>query len=201
MTSIREQLESITEGSGTINGVSVTRVDDYTFEIDDNDYQLEDAEKFLQKSNRKKTKGIDYSRTVLLIVPRYSKRVLSHHRVKNRKGHQEVLAKAFKKHCYVYLSDVKKDSEGNHQSSYPWAIDWESVDALYDENGKPRVQFKDAPPLPKREIPRQNPEEVLCCPYCTHPINSTPGRTLHVKSKHPEKYEEYKVWLASLGKN
>ena len=42
---------------------------------------------------------------------------------------------------------------------------------------------------------------ALFCPYCDHPINSTPGRTLHVKSKHPDKLEEYQEWLKSLGKS
>ena len=30
------------------------------------------------------------------------------------------------------------------------------------------------------------------CPYCDTVTSSTPGRTLHVKSRHPDKLEEYK---------
>lgn len=33
--------------------------------------------------------------------------------------------------------------------------------------------------------------DELKCPFCDKKVTSTPGRTLHVKNKHPERYEEY----------
>ena len=36
-----------------------------------------------------------------------------------------------------------------------------------------------------------NSSTSLFCPFCNKRLNSTPGRTNHVKSKHPEKLQEY----------
>ncbi len=36
------------------------------------------------------------------------------------------------------------------------------------------------------------PTVGLSCPFCSHRVTSTPGRTLHVKSKHPEQLAQYR---------
>lgn len=44
--------------------------------------------------------------------------------------------------------------------------------------------------IPPLEIKQQT---FYNCPYCDFKATSTPGRTMHVKSKHPSQFEEYKA--------
>jgi hypothetical protein len=41
-------------------------------------------------------------------------------------------------------------------------------------------------------VSRTQENDQLRCPFCGQKSTSTPGRTLHVKAKHPERLEEYK---------
>ena len=131
---------------------------------------------------------IDYSSTVLLVIKPPS-RVVSSHRVKDKSEHQKILKLAFEKQHLVYSASVEH-RDGKYYAIQPWVVDWDSVNALYETNGSSKVK-EDSKPA----------KNVLFCPYCDHKINSKPGRTLHVKSKHQEKLEEYRTWLKSHGKD
>jgi len=207
MASIQDQLLKLRNGkSKIVRGVTVTRTGD-EYLIEDESYSLDDAAQFISESGSKRTKGIDYSSIALLIVKPPS-RVVSTHRVRNRKEHKEILDKAFEKQCFVYFATVEH-RDGKYYAIQPWVIDWDSVDALYNEDGTPKVEFTDKPEPVKKKLTKADRDKKvteankpsLFCPYCDHSINSTPGRTLHVKSKHPEKLEEYQEWLKSLGKS
>lgn len=155
--------------------------------------------------------SIDYRNMVLLILRHHPSpsrgSLVSMHRVRDRKGHQKILSKAFKKRCVVYYARVLEDEESGKQVvSYPWVADLESFDALFEMDGTPKVSMPERRKVLKKKPITDKPSETIdkdgiYCPFCTHSVSSTPGRTLHVKSKHPERLEEYKKWLESLGKS
>jgi hypothetical protein len=130
--------------------------------------------------------------------------VVSIHRAKDRAEHQQILNKAFRKRCVVYYARVE-EVEGKHYAIHPWVADLESFDALYKPDGTPKVKMEKRKCVRKKinktEVREPRQANGLFCPFCSHRINSTPGRTLHVKSKHPEKLGEYQEWLGSLGKS
>lgn len=41
-------------------------------------------------------------------------------------------------------------------------------------------------------LAESNSSSELKCPFCGHAVSSTPGRTNHVKGKHPDRLDEYK---------
>jgi hypothetical protein len=213
MTSIKNQLLKLRDGkSKLIRGLTVTRDGD-EYEIEGDHYSLDRAASHITECGAKRTKGVDYSGIAFLIVKPPS-RVVSTHRVRNKTEHKQLLEKAFKKQCFLYMASVEH-RDGKYYAVQPWVIDWDSVNALYETDGTPKVEFKDKPKPVKKKLSKKErdagvaaankpskPEKTgLYCPYCDHKINSTPGRTLHVKSKHPDKLEEYQKWLKSHGKS
>jgi hypothetical protein len=129
---------------------------------------------------------IDYKNMAFVLI-KPPARVISTHIIKNKKAHTELLDRAKEKgYCLYYAPVTRKD--GRHVAKMPWILDRDSL------NHQPKSE-----PEPKSE-PVQDKPNALYCPYCDAEIKSTPGRTLHVKSKHPEKIEEYQKWLKSLGK-
>lgn len=202
MATIEDQLLKIEDnGSKSIRGIKVVRESDYEFLIENVIHSLEDAVAYIDELGSSKRKGIDYD-TVVFAIMKPRSRVVSTHRARNKKDHRKILDLAFKKQCFVYTAGVKKRN-GKYYASLPWLIDWDSVDALYDElTGKPKVEFKnDDIKSVKKKKAKEREKPTIFCPFCDHKISSTPGRTLHVKSKHPKKLEEYQEWLKSLGKN
>lgn len=213
MTSITTQLQNLQDGkSKKIRGVSV-RKDGDEFLIDDAPHSLDEAAEFLKSSGKKRQKFPYDSVAFLLVKP--PGRVVSNHQIKDRKGHIELLEKAKAKKLLIYYADVKK-IDGKYHAVQPWIVDFESVDNLHGpvENlGKPATKPKPVVAKPKGDRkPNHNQiftssdkddEDVvdqldhieetdeIRCPFCDKKMNSTPGRTLHVKSKHPDKYDEY----------
>jgi len=127
---------------------------------------------------------MDYKKVAFVLVKPPS-RVISSHLVKNKKEYDELLKKAKDKSYYLYYAEVMR-KDGKYVAKQPWVLDPESFCIIKPET-KPEIK-----PETKSE---------LYCPYCDATINSTPGRTLHVKSKHPKKMEDYKQWVKSLGKS
>lgn len=64
-----------------------------------------------------------------------------------------------------------------------------------DDNGQSLDSQLDEPQKALKEKPENN---VLSCPYCDKTVTSTPGRTLHVKNKHPDKFDEYRSSLSGV---
>ena len=88
--------------------------------------------------------------------------------------HLKLLKKAQSKKYYIYHTGVKKEGKKFFVKGQ-WIIDWESVDNIHGS-------------LESMDIKKNL---GLTCPFCGKAVNSTPGRTLHVKGKHPDRYEEY----------
>jgi len=177
MSPLNTQLQNLGESKvQKIRGISVRRENDSYF-IDDTPYGIDDAVARIENDGKKR-QGFPYNEVVFLLV-KQPKRVISYHKIKSRSGHVKLLEIARKKKLLIYYADVEKRGK-KFFAKEPWAVDFESVDDLYgaiDNSGKISV----------------DPGEVegIHCPVCFKPMKSTPGRTLHVKAHHPERYEEY----------
>jgi hypothetical protein len=182
MTPIELSLTKIgEEQTKKIRGIAVIReVDNYI--IKDNDYSLGEAAKYIQEHGSSRYK-FPYDEIAFLLKKPFHSIVISKHRIKNRAQHVELLKKAKKKKCYIYFANVE-NKDGKWMAVEPHTIDWESVDNIHgsiDGIGKDNI-------ISDSVIDNVN---GLVCPYCDKAMSSTPGRTLHVKSKHADKYEEY----------
>ncbi|MDB4490182.1 hypothetical protein N9045_01560 [bacterium] len=206
MASIETQLLEMQPGeSKTIKQKIVLRYDD-DYYIESKEYTLDSAIKFISKN---KSKGFPYSSVAFLLVKPPSK-ILGHFNIKNKQEHKELLEKAKQKQALVYYADVVV-KDGRYTASQPWVVDFDSVKELYDpvEEYKPVSGIKAGKPAkydPSLQIENEEAKveeeeedepivlvsDKLTCPYCGKEMNSTAGRTLHVKGKHPDMYEEYK---------
>lgn len=203
MASIETQLLEMQPGeSKTIKQKTVLRYgDDYY--IESKEYTLDSAIKFISKN---KSKGFPYNSVAFLLVKPPSQ-ILGHFNIKNKQEHKVLLEKAKQKKALVYYADVVV-KDGRYTASQPWVVDFDSVKELYDpvEEYKPDSGIKAGKPakydpslqIENEEVDKEEEDEhipvsdKLTCPYCGKEMNSTAGRTLHVKGKHPDMYEEYK---------
>lgn len=202
MASIETQLLEMQPGeSKTIKQKTVLRYgDDYY--IESKEYTLDGAIRLISKN---KSKGFPYSSVAFLLVKPPSK-ILGHFNIKNKLEHKELLEKAKLKKALVYYADVIV-KDGRYAASQPWVVDFDSVKELFNpvEEYKPDSGIKEGKPtkydpslqVEEEEVEEEEEEVVpvsdkLTCPYCGKEMNSTAGRTLHVKGKHPDMYEEYK---------
>lgn len=129
---------------------------------------------------------IDYKKIAFVLIKPPS-RVIGYHLIKSAAEHQTLIEKAITSgHC-LYSAPITK-SNGKYIATQPWQL---------DENTLPITKAVVEEIV---EEPVQPEPDGLYCPFCDKPMSSTPGRTLHVKSIHPEQLEEYHKWLKSLGK-
>jgi hypothetical protein len=128
-----------------------------------------------------KTK-INFNRTAFILVKPPS-RIISHHKIKTYAEYDALIAKATESGYCLYSATMVKKS-GKYFAIQPWQLNTDTIPQNVKEE-----------PEPEQPEPNQ-----MCCPFCDKPMNSTSGRTLHVKSNHGDRLEEYKKWLKSLGK-
>lgn len=122
--------------------------------------------------------GVDYKKTAFFLVTKEGKQE-SFHQLKNKRDHDDLVAKARAKGCYIYYGSVYYDEvDRKYKVRTPLIVDFDSVPDTVD--GKWKAEEK------------KNTSNYYKCPYCDYEATSTPGRTLHVKSKHKDKFEEYK---------
>lgn len=89
------------------------------------------------------------------------------------------------------------------QHAHPERLE-EYQELLAERNAPPKVEVEDSPYVHGRKAPIVDDEEDVVtlieqssteeghqCPYCRKKMSSTSGRTLHVKSAHPDKYLDY----------
>lgn len=186
----------------TLNGFLILRYgDDYL--VNERESTLNDAIEIISKN---KSKGFPYNSVAFLIVKPPSK-VLGHYQIHNKKEHKELLKKALDKKALVYYCDVVV-KEGEYTTPNPWVVDYDSVRSLYgslnskkpDSNIKspkphkyvePQIIEEQVDDQPDEPSANEAPVDEMRCPFCGKKMNSTPGRTLHIKSKHPDMYNEY----------
>lgn len=128
---------------------------------------------------------MDYKKIVFSFVKPPSK-LVSFKQIKNRTEHEEILLEAKNRGLLLYYA-LADNRDGKCFAKQPWQLDTESV----VEQALPSVVSSS---IDKPHVPDKLPLDVsdgLVCPICDKKMNSTQGRTLHVKSKHPEKFDEY----------
>lgn len=173
----------------TIKGVKVTSSDSNNFIIDDKEFTIDEA---LDQIEQRAKSGPDYKNQAYILVDQKGKR-REIKRIKNKTEHAELIARAKAKKLYVYYTDVIQN-DGKYYLSPILLVDWESVPDYPYGHKEPVVAVKNVVPTcsPQKIEPELVPDNnIIKCPYCNKTMTSTPGRTLHVKSKHPEKYQEY----------
>jgi len=209
MSSLSTQLENLQDGKPkNIRGVLVRREYEQYF-IDDVPHSLDATIEFIQENGAGgKKRGFAYDSVAFLLVKAPSK-VVSTHQIRDRKCHMELLEIAKSKKLMVYFTDVKKVG-GKWYTTLPWIVDFESVDNLFGPVENFNNEYKPKPKSKLKKVDSKDDWEEdivdiietvkeielegikgLSCPFCDKIMNSTPGRTLHVKSKHPDKYDEY----------
>lgn len=119
--------------------------------------------------------------------------VRSTHVIKSIEQYNKLLKYAKDNKLYVYYAKV---GDGDN-IIMPWFIDWNSHENTHHFKPFELNEFKQVikeEPIRVPEVEEiEEPEEPdgIFCPYCDKKLNSTSGRTLHVKNKHPDKFAEY----------
>lgn len=138
----------------------------------------------------------NYKDTAFVLVKPPSK-VVSTHIIKDKKEYLKLIEVAKAKNLLLYFSKVVKRN-GKLFATEPLDIDPESIknyesdhDVVEEQIEEPKTYVSDG----KIDNETNFNDEDIKCPYCNKKMTSTPGRTLHVKHKHPDKFEEYKGML------
>lgn len=183
----QDQLRKIKSGKiRRIRGQDVERLDDH-YVIEGDNYSIVDAAKRLDQAAPKVT-GVDYSCTVFLECPPYSgSNPIKQHRCNDKAAHTELVDAVKKRKNYLYYGRVANEG-GKFVVRPPFIIDWDTVPE-HPEEVKRQEEVKIKPVDPKKW------DRGLSCPFCKTVVSSTPGRTLHVKSQHQERFAEYQSLL------
>lgn len=132
---------------------------------------------------------MNYQKSAFVLVRPPSK-IVSTRKIKTQAQHGKLLAEAKDKGLLLYHATVVK-REGREFAKQPWVLDHASVPA-----GGPilpmRCKIDSEVDEDAAQEQAEQPKAGLFCPYCQESMKSGSGRTLHVKSKHPTKFAEYK---------
>lgn len=136
---------------------------------------------------------IDYEKLAFILIKPPAK-VVSTHKIKNKKEHASLLEAAKHQSLLIYYAHVKK--KGNkYFADEPLIIDEESAKNYMMSIGSLDTKSEEVEVKHQQSIEDIDSEQSLICPFCKKKMNSTPGRTLHIKHKHPDRFKEYKDML------
>jgi hypothetical protein len=182
MADLQQQLVDLRPGKPKkIKGRTVTK-DGESYVIDGDTFTLEDAITRLEEPITQKS-GMDYDTVAFFEREPYSTTIVKVHRVKSKSEHSELVEEVKKRKHYLWYGRVVQDGK-KFSVSPPLVIDFETVpDVAYS------VQAT-SPAVPKTIKPEEW-DGGLSCPFCSVTVQSTPGRTLHVKHQHPDKLQDY----------
>ena len=179
MNKIHDKLKNLGQDkTRKISGVKVTRCNS-EFIIDDQHYTIIEAAEFIETNQLIDSKNPFDSLSFVLVRPgcdpTSARRAF---RVGSKAERDALLKYAKSKNFYVYAGSVKLVDE-KPQTQGPFAFVWDSMPS--DIERKPsRWPSGDLRTMEKNSLIELN------CPYCSSIFSSTSGRTLHIKSKHPE---------------
>lgn len=160
-----DQLSKLAEGqSKKIRGLTV-RLSDGCYIVSGKAYSYDGAISILSKKNKTADKD------VMILAKPYTKELVSIHPSVSKEDRSVLLKMARDNGLYLYTASVI-ERDNKYYAVEPWAIDWDSVPDCVED----MVDEIDS----------------IKCPYCNKEMASKSGRTLHVKSQHPDKYENYK---------
>ena len=163
------------------NGVNVEFGFD-GFEIGGYAFNLDDAVEKIKKDGKQK-KGSVYNRIAFTLSKPASGCpgvVVSTHIVKNKEEHAKLIDDAIARGLYLWHGNVE-EWDGRYYIKHPLFVNWSTVDKFEESKANKAVKTK--------EITQKRGE--FDCPYCNKKLNSSSGRTLHVKSSHSDRLEEY----------
>ena len=181
--------------SELVEGTIVQRIDDTYFVIKGTILVIEDTIKIIKIINNSK-KTLPFKKMAFCLVrpPSY---IISIFKVEDKEEYDGIVRKAKNDNLLLYytftdafnkistwlLSDESTLNINKNTFTLTQAPDKEKIDTTIDNT------LDD-----NKEIPQKLTGD-LKCPFCGKNASSTPGRTLHVKTKHPDKYEEYRRML------
>jgi len=185
MSKIHDELKDLSQDkTRKISGVKVTRCNS-EFIIDDQYYTIIEAARFIETNQSIDSKNPFDSLSFVLVRPgcdpnydpNGARRAF---RVGSKAERDALLKHAKSKNFYVYVGSIKL-VDGKPQTHGPFAFAWDSMPS--DTEKKPsKWPSGDLRTMEKKK----NSLIELDCPYCSSIFSSTSGRTLHIKSKHPE---------------
>jgi Zn finger protein HypA/HybF involved in hydrogenase expression len=138
--------------------------------------------------------------TIHVLIKPPSK-IISTHILETKREYLDLLKEAKSKKYLIYYAKYTVH-DGEYTTEQPLLLDWESFKNI---NPNTKLQSHDKPqdtpqdnqgsedPEPKeikgkpKEKTGDISEKEMRCPHCDQKFSSTSGRTLHIKSKHPEK--------------
>jgi len=135
-------------------------------------------------------KNINYDKVAFVLIKPPST-VISTHRIDNRDKHDKLIRAARDQGLILYYAKVSKRGQ-TYCTEGPLIADEDSVN-MYEAGLTPTDKVESV------EIPKTvagtplDSNGDLHCPYCKSEMSSTSGLTLHIKSKHPEHFSEYKA--------
>ena len=181
MSKIHDNLKNLDQDkTRKILGIKVTRCNS-EFIINDQYYTIIEAAEFIKTNQSINSKNpLDHSAFVLVrpgCDPNGTHRAF---RVGSKVERTALLKYAKSKNFYVYTGNIKLVNGKPHVEG-PFAFIWDSMPS--DAEKKPNRWPSGG--LRTTEKKKNSPIE-LNCPYCSSIFSSTSGRTLHIKSKHPE---------------
>lgn len=150
-----------------IKGKLVKR-DRYDYLIDGDTLTLEEATKRLSEVTSRNT--IDYNATAFVEKTPHSDQIVKIHRLSDKSAHTMLISAVKSRHNYLWYGAVTK------------------VDGRYFVNSVLLLDF-DSVPDPGEE--EHEWDGGLSCPFCSVGISSASGRTLHIKSGHPDRLDDY----------
>jgi pyridoxine/pyridoxamine 5'-phosphate oxidase len=114
--------------------------------------------------------------------------VVSTKKINSQNEHDILVQKALDKGLLLYYAKIEK-RKGIEFAKQPWCLVESSIpkDGVKVTRRKVKISTETDSDF-KSEI--DNSKNIFC-PYCKKILGSTSGRTLHVKSEHPDKYQEY----------
>jgi hypothetical protein len=137
---------------------------------------------------------IDYNNTAFVLI-KPPTRIISTHKIKNKQQHIELIETARSKSCLLYYSGIV-NRDGKNYATDPLILDENTIITMVDQQLEPVIITVEDKPgdfkAPKAISPAVETDD-LRCPFCNKKMSSTPGRTLHVKHKHPELFDQYKA--------
>lgn len=149
-------------------------------------------------------KNINYEKVAFVLIKPPST-VVSTHRIDNRDKHDKLIRAARDQGLILYYAKVSKRGQ-TYSTEGPLIADEDSVTMFQagltptdkEETVSAGYTLPTRPATPEPAVwvqPGTPPDsnDDLRCPYCKSGMSSTSGLTLHVKSKHPEHFSEYKA--------
>lgn len=203
-----------------INGLEVRR-DGCRFVIEDVTYDEAGAITKLVQAKAQTVRGLDYETLAFFLVEQATNRKLSTHRCRDRRDHLRLLQIALERNCHLYygtvvhrdgrylvypplIVDFDSVPELPKEKFMATAFVCPHCDkkmssasgrTLHIKNKHGTIAKQSVPAAKEAPKPKETPQgsepSSLKCPYCEKISTSAPGRTLHVKSKHPEKFADY----------